>query len=58
MYKRKQASLEEVGIVETLMAEPVNEENTIKFTFTTNSSYVHPWGSALGQYDYLLLERA
>ena len=36
----------------------VNEENTIKFTFTANSSYVHPWGSALGQYDYLLLERA
>ena len=29
MYKRKQASLEEVGIVETLMAEPVNEENTM-----------------------------
>ena len=34
-----------------------NVENTIEFTFTTNSSYVHPWGSALGQYDYLLLER-
>ena len=35
-----------------------NVENTIEFTFTTNSSYIHPWGSALGQYDYLLLERA
>lgn len=34
----------------------VNEENTIKFTFTTSKDYIHPWGSALGQYDYLLLE--
>lgn len=34
-----------------------NEVNTIKFTFATYSGYVHPWGDALGQYDYLLLER-
>ena len=33
-----------------------DEENTIKFTFTTSKDYIHPWGSALGQYDYLLLE--
>lgn len=33
------------------------EVNTIEFTFTENSNYIHPWGSALGQYDYILLER-
>lgn len=33
-----------------------NEVNTIKFTFNPTSDYVHPWGNALGQYDYLLLE--
>lgn len=34
-----------------------NAVNTIKFTFKVYSEYVHPWGSALGQYDYLLLEQ-
>lgn len=29
MYKRKQTSFEDVGTIETLMAEPVNEENTM-----------------------------
>ena len=43
--------------INTIKLNP-NVENTIEFTFTTNSSYIHPWGSALGQYDYLLLERA
>lgn len=33
-----------------------NQTNTIKFSFTPSSDYVHPWGSALGQYDYMLLE--
>ena len=29
MYKRKQTSFEDIGTIETLMAEPVNEENTM-----------------------------
>ena len=33
-----------------------NQTNTIKFSFTPSADYVHPWGSALGQYDYMLLE--
>ena len=43
--------------INTIKLNP-NVENTIEFTFVTNSNYIHPWGSALGQYDYLLLERA
>ena len=44
------------AFINTITLVP-NEVNTIKFTFKKNSNYIHPFGSALGQYDYLLLER-